>query len=98
MIRSQLMVVQSVQTPPSFCAALDEADIIEHPKMLGHLRLRQTQHVDELPDRPLPRHKRVQDFPAVGLGDRIEDVRIDGGTSHANHHIPMSAYVKSLKL
>jgi hypothetical protein len=77
-----MLVVQSVEASPSFCTALDEAGVAQHPEMLGHLRLRETQHVDELPDRPLPRHQRVQDLATVDLGYRVEDVRGGRGACH----------------
>ena len=84
-----MLVVQSVEASPAVCTARDETDVAQHPEMLGHLRLRKTQHVGELADRPLPRHQRIQDLAAVGLGNRVEDVRGGRGACHAHNYIPI---------
>ena len=77
-----MLLVQSVEASLTFCTALDEADVAQNPEVLGHVRLRQMQHVDELTDRPLARDQHVEDLAAVGAGDRGEDIRGGRGGWH----------------
>jgi hypothetical protein len=84
-----VLVVHPVEASPSVCAAPDEADVAQHTQMLRRLRLCEAQNVGELPDRPLPRHERVQDLAAVGLGDRVEDVGCGRGARHSTVYSDM---------
>jgi len=82
--RSQARGIQPVQSTTSHRTTLDETGLAEDSKMLGDLRLRDIEIVNDRPDRHLSSDQYVEDLATVGVGNGVEDV---GNSGRANHVI-----------
>jgi hypothetical protein len=61
--------------------------------VLGHLRLIEAEHVDEVIHGPFPAGEDVQDLPPPRLGHCVERVCCRRCSCHVGDHIPISEYV-----
>jgi hypothetical protein len=85
--RLQAPGVEAVDTLPALAADPDEADLTQDPQVLGDLRLRDADPLDQVRDRPLTAGEQVQDLPPAGLGHRVERVCRRRRPCHATNHI-----------
>ena len=68
---------------------LNEADLQEHLQVLGDLRLRPAEALDEPVDGHLPLGEQSQHRPTLRLGDGVEGIERGGGPGHAGEYIPI---------
>ena len=63
--------------PPTAPVGADEhePDCSQHAEVLGHLRLAETEPVDELAHRDLPVANGVEELTPARLGDGVERIR-----------------------
>src|SRR5439155_8824099 len=74
--------VRAVQHPSAVAARPHEIDLAQDPQMFRDRRLGQSQRRHDLADRTLLPRQEVEDGPALGLRDGVEDVRGSGEAGH----------------
>ena len=69
---------QAVEAALGVAADLDQAGVAQHLEVPGHAGLVHADSIDELGHRTLPVPHGVEDPPASGFGDHIEDGEVAG--------------------
>ena len=80
---------QPVEAALRILSHLDEPGIAEHLEVAGDPRLVHADRLDELAHRPLAIAHRVEDPPAGGLGDDLENGEWCGHPANIHHRIYM---------
>ena len=81
--------VGAIHHAPAVAPDVDQADIPQHPEMLGYRRLAQPQGRNNLPYRPFLQHQVIQDVPPAGLAHGVERI---SGSSHSRHALNIYPY------
>ena len=69
------VAVQPVQALPSFAPHVNRSHFSEHPQVLGHLWLGQSEQAHQIVHGALAAGEGVQDLSPPGLGHRVERIR-----------------------
>jgi hypothetical protein len=86
--RLERPAVDPVEPLSPLLAHAHQADLAQHPQVLGDQRLREAQRRDEIADGPLARGEDIQDLPPPGFGHRVERVGRRRRPSHAGNIYP----------
>lgn len=71
--------VEPVNALSALLSAVDEANLVQDPEVLGGCRLLQPERYGYFPGRATPSLEAAQDLAALRLGDGVERIRGGGG-------------------
>jgi len=92
--RTECGTVDAVGPVTSGRPTPDEPDVAQHLQVLGDLRLREAEPVDQFTDGRFAPAECAQDSPPTAVADRIEHISRRRTPRHTAHHIPIMVYVK----
>jgi hypothetical protein len=79
--------VDPVQALPAVVADVYRSDQAQHPQMLGHLRLSESERAHQVVDGALASAQDVEDLAPPRFGDRVEHVRRGRCSGHVPNNI-----------